>query len=216
MRILNIFLSVVLLVSLARSSSARMMGFDPETTFIDLEFFTNLFKKKLKKTVHIINNEDSPIIIEKAEVSDKGTKQFRDLKDGVDTYHIEVKNLTNREILAYEVTWTLKHPFEDYTYKKISANSIHLLKPLADQNLEFRRDKYFRDDAYYYVEITKVQFNDDESIWEAPEKEELYTQFDAIKKEIDLIKEQDLEQMSTDEIIEQTDAKLFNGDTSTK
>lgn len=191
-----------------------MMSFDPEATFIDLEFFTNMFKKQHSQIVHIINNEGSPVVILKAEVADKGTRRFPDLKDGVDDYQIKVINKSGRAILAYEVTWTLKHPFEDYTFKKISANSVDKLLPGKKQILEFRRDKYFRDDAYYYVEITKVEFNDDESIWEAPEHEQSFSELDALKKEIELMEEGDLEEMSTEEILEETGATLINGSTA--
>ena len=191
-----------------------MMSFDPEMTILDLEFITDLFKTRHKQTVHIINNPDSPVIVKAAEVSDKGTRNFKDLKDGVDDYQIEVQNVSGRPILAYETTWTLKHPFEDYTFKKITVNSVDPLLVGRSQKLEFRRDKYFRSDAYYYVEITKVEFDDDESVWEAPEHEETYTEFDAIKKEIDSIDEKDIDEMSTEELIENTGATLLNGSTT--
>lgn len=191
-----------------------MMSFDHEMTIIDLEDITNLFKKPAGQTVHVIDNADSPVKILKAEVFDKGTARFPDLKGGVDDYQIQVQNLTDRTILAYEVTWTLRHPFEDYTFKKITANSIDKLGPGKTQKLEFRRDKYFRADAYYYAEITKVEFNDDESIWEAPIHEDSFTELDALKKEIDSMEEEDIEDMSTDELIEKTGATLLNGSTS--
>lgn len=190
------------------------MSFDPEGTFIDLEDITNLFKRRHTQSVRILDNEDSPVKILKAEVSDKGTRRFKDLKDGVDDYEVKVKNVSGRVILTYEVTWTLKHPFEDFTLKKITANSVNKLKAGRSQVLDFRRDKYFRDDAYYYAEITKVVFDDDESIWEAPEHEESFTELDALKKQIESIKEEDIDEMSTEEIIEQTGATVINGDTS--
>jgi len=213
-KLLNLFFSIILLISLAQPGFARMMGFDPEMTFIDLEFFTNMFKKHHEQTVHIISNEGSPVVISEAVVADKGTKRFPDLHDGVDTYRVKVKNISGRPILAYEVTWTLKHPFEDYTLKKITVNSIDLLGQGSKQTLEFTKDKYFRSDAYYYVEITKVEFDDDESIWEAPEHEDIFTEFDAIKKEIDSIEEEDVDSMTKEELIEKTGGSLINGSTA--
>jgi len=213
-KLLNLLFSIILLIALAKPGLARMMSFDPEMTIFDFEYITNLFKKPHIQTVHILNSPDSPIVIRNVEVSDKGTRRFKDLKDGVDDYQIKVENVSGRAILAYEVTWTLKHPFEDYTFKKITANSTDQLAAGKLQKLEFRRDKYFRDDAYYYVEITKVEFDDDESIWEAPEHEEIYTKFDAIKKEIDALEEKGIDDMSTEELLESTGATLINGSTA--
>ena len=214
MKLFRLFFSIILLISLAEPSFARMMGFDPEMTIIDLEYITNFFKKPHKQTVHIINSSTSPVVIQKAEVSDRGTRRFKDLKGGVDDYQVKVKNVSGRRILAYELTWTLKHPFEDYILKKIRVNSIDALPPNETQKLEFRRDKYYRDDAYYYVEVTKVEFDDDESIWEAPSREDIYTQEDVIKKEIDSIEEKTLDDMSKDEIMKQTGTTLINGSTA--
>lgn len=196
-------------------SFSRMNQFSPETTFLDFEDITNLFHKRYKQAVNIYTSADSPITILKAEVSDRGTRRFPDLKGGVDDYQVKVRNVSGKLIRSYEVTWTLRHPFEDYTIKKISTNSIEKLGINRTQKLEFRRDKYFRDDAYYYVEITKVQF-DDESVWEAPEREEVYSELDAIKKEIESIDEKNIDDMTTDEIIEQTGATTINGAPATK
>ncbi len=168
-------------------------AFRTDMTFLDFEDITHFLNHPHKQVVHIINYDDSPIVIEKAEVSDRGTVFFKSLTGAVNTYSIKVLNKTTRRILAYEVTWVLKHPFEDYVFHKIRVNSVDPLGPGDKQTLKFRRDKHYRDDAYYYAEISKVEFDDDESIWEAPELEnkKTNTRMDALKEEIEALEGDD-------------------------
>jgi hypothetical protein len=197
----NIILSTTLLLSIAMlPSSARFFNFDPETTIIDLEDVFNLFKKRHRQTVKIVNNEDSPMKIFFAEVSDRGTRRFDDMKGAVDDFQVKVQNISGKPILTYEVSWTMRHPFEEYIIKKVSVNSIDKLDVGKTQKLEFRKDKYHRNDTFYYVEVTRVEF-EDETIWEAPEKEDdFFTQINSIKNEIDTLEEKSIEDMTLEEI----------------
>jgi hypothetical protein len=176
-------------------------GFRADMSFLDFEEITHLFKPKHKQVVHIITHKNSPVEIIEAEVSDRGTVFFEGFSGAKNTYSVEVKNTSGRDILAYEVTWVLKHPFEDYVFHKIHTNSINRLKANATQELKFRRGKHSRDDAYYYAEISKVEFDDNESIWEAPELEnyKVHTQLDEVKKQID-----DMEEVDGDSIDDET------------
>jgi hypothetical protein len=71
--------------------------------------------------------------------------------------------------------------------------------------MKFKRDKHFRDDAYYVIKIAKVQYADNNEVWEAPDDDE--TELDAIKKQIDSIEEKSIDDMSVDEIKETTEVK---------
>ena len=203
-RLIKIFLSIVLLTSALHPCSARIISFDPETNIIDLEDVFNLFKKRHKQSVKITHNQDSPVKVVYAEVSDKGTRRFEDMKGAVDDFQVKVQNISDKVVRTYEVTWSLRHPFEEYIIKKVTVNSINSLAVGKAEKLDFRKDKYHRDDIYYNVEITRVEF-EDESIWEAPEKEDdFFTQLDSIKKEIDSLEEKSIEDMSLEEIQEQS------------
>lgn len=200
----KIFLTLILLTSALFPCSARIMDLDPEASILDFEDIFNLFKKRHKQTVKITHNEDSPVKIIFAEVSDRGTRRFDDMKGAVDDFQVKVQNLSDKVVMTYEVTWTMRHPFEEYVIKKVTVNSINKLAIGKTQKLEFRKDKYHRDDTYYNVEITRAEF-EDESIWEAPEKEDdFFTQLDYLKKEINSIEEKDIEDMSLEEIKEKS------------
>jgi hypothetical protein len=126
------------------------------------------------------------------------------MKGAVDDFQVKVQNISDKVVRTYEVTWSLRHPFEEYIIKKVTVNSINSLAVGKAEKLDFRKDKYHRDDIYYNVEITRVEF-EDESIWEAPEKEDdFFTQLDSIKKEIDSLEEKSIEDMSLEEIQEQS------------
>jgi hypothetical protein len=201
-RLIRIFLSIAVLISVFNPSSARTIGFDPEASFFDFEDIVGLFKKQHKQTVKIIHNDDSPIEILRAEVSDKGTSRFKSLKGSVDDFQVMVQNISSKTILTYEVTWIMKHPFEEFLVKKLTVNSINQIIAGMTQKLEFRKDKYYRDDTYYYVELTKVEFEDG-TIWEAPEKEEdFFTQLDSLKKKINTLEEKSIDDMTIHEIKE--------------
>lgn len=176
-----------IIFSTLSAEAVNNRGFRPDMSFMDFEDITEYFHPKHKQTVHIIKHKDSPLEITKAEVSDRGTVFFSGLSGVKNTYSVNVKNNSGRKILAYEVTWVLKHPFEDYVFHKIHSNSIDPVKVDGIQTLKFRRSKHYRDDAYYYVEISKVEFDDDESIWEAPELKSFnqHSRLDAVKEQID-------------------------------
>lgn len=150
----------------------------------------------------MINHEGAPITIESASVSDRGTKGFAELKDAVNDFVVNVHNNSGRNVLSYQVAWTMKFPFEDYIVKKIKANSIELLKSGDEQELEFRRDKFFRDDVYYFVEISKVEFDDDRSIWEAPLSDETSTEYEKIQKELHELEEMGIDLSDKEEDID--------------
>ena len=205
----KVFLTLILLLSSVTALfAASNKGFRADMTFLDFEDITELFSPIHKQVVHVLNHDDSPLIIKDAEVSDRGTVFFKDLTGAQNTYRLKVKNVSGRRILAYEVTWVLKHPFEDYVFNKMTVNSINPVSAKGTQVIKFRRPKHYRDDAYYYAEISRVEFDDDESIWEAPELDEFdaTTRLEKIKKQIDGIDEVDLgEDELSDEMLEALD-----------
>ena len=138
---------------------------------IEWEDLVKYFKKPTQQSVHMINNYASPLSIMEASIYDQGSVRFENLTDVFHTYTAKVKNNTGRKILSYELTWTLKHPFQDFVFHTIKTNSIDPVEPAAEQVLKFRRDKHYREDAYYFVEVTKVQFSDTDQVWEAPKHE---------------------------------------------
>ena len=187
----------------------------PAKSFLDFEDFLLPFKKHHQQTVHIINHVGVPVSIIEARVDDRGSDHFSAFTGILDTYHLKVENVSGRTILAYRVAWTLKHPFQDWVYRKIEANSIDLFKPATVQTVSFKRDKHYRQDAYYYAEISKVEF-DDESIWEAPEHEDTMTVDDILKQELDALEEKSIEDLSLEELKEiapQVNGAVFESET---
>ena len=195
-----------------KTDALNNRGFQSDMTFIDLEDISSKYKNNNEQNVRIINHANSPIIIKNASVADKGTIAFKDLHSAQNTYEVEVQNTTNRLVLAYQVTWVLKHPFEDFIYHKIHTNSINKVDPNASQKLTFRRPKHFRDDAYYYVEISKVEFYDNESVWEAPDIDSFTagTQYDAIKEEIDSMPEDEIDLQALKKEIDQEEEEFID------
>ncbi|MDA0772788.1 MAG: hypothetical protein O3C63_07585 [Cyanobacteria bacterium] len=173
----------------------------PAKSFLDFEDFLIPFKKHHRQTVHVINHVDAPVLIVEARVDDRGSNHFKTFTGILDTYHLKVQNVSGKKILAYRIAWTLKHPFQDWVYRTIEANSIDLFMPGALQKVSFKRDKHYRQDAYYYAEISKVEF-DDETIWKAPEHDETMTAEDIIQQEIDAIEEKSIDDLSIDELKE--------------
>lgn len=197
------FLAAVLVISFFANTRAVAADpfFDPEAEFLDFEDIFKIFRKPNKEAIYIINDTDCPIEIIEAEIADRGTIRFKELKEAVSTYMVEVKNNSGRRILTYQVIWSLKHPFEKYVDNKLITNSINVLAPAKTQKLKFTKDKYFRDDAYYEVLISKVLF-DDGSTWEAPEENLILTKEDEVKNEINKIEEKSIDEMSKEEILE--------------
>lgn len=195
-----------------KTDALNNRGFHSDMTFIDLEDISDKYKKRNEQNVRIINHANSPIIIKNASVADKGTIAFKDLHSAQNTYEIEVMNMTSRLVLAYEVTWVLKHPFEDFVYHKIHTNSINKVDPNASQKLTFRRPKHFRDDAYYYVEISKVEFYDNESVWEAPDTDSFTagSQYDQIKEEIESMPNDEIDLKALKKEIEQEEEEFID------
>lgn len=165
--------SVILLTSIAALPSSAF--------FVEWEDLIPYFTKPKKQVVHAINNYGSPASIVDASVYDQGSARFKTLTDVFHTFTAQVKNNTGRRILSYELTWTMKHPFEDYVYHTIHTNSIDPLDANASQTIKFQRDKHFREDAYYFVEVTKVQFDDSDEVWEAPKHEATLTRWEGLK-----------------------------------
>jgi len=160
-------------------------SFSPARAFlIEWEDLVKYFKKPTQQSVHVINNYASPISILEASVYDQGSSRFKNLTDVFHTYTAKVVNNTGRTILSYELTWTLKHPFEDYVFHTIKTNSIDPVGPSAQQILKFRRDKHYREDAYYFVEVTKVQFSDTDQVWEAPKHEVTLSRWDNLNMQL--------------------------------
>lgn len=188
---ISLFILVFLLSNSLASQAVSNKGFRSDMTFMDFDDITNFFHKGHKNVVHIIKHADAPVSIVSAEVVDKGTLYFESLKGSQNTYEVKVHNDSGKDILAYQVHWILKHPFENYISHRIVANSIKSLKSGATQTFRFKRNKHFRDDAYYYVEISKVEFLDDENIWEAPDVEEYKRvgPMDKVKEEIDAMED---------------------------
>jgi hypothetical protein len=151
---------------------------------IEWEDLVKYFQKPKKESVHAINNYGSPISIIDVSVYDQGTARFKNLNNVFHTYTAKVKNNSGRPILSYELTWTMKHPFEDYVYHTIKTNSIERLDPYQDQVLQFRRDKHHREDAYYFVEVTKVQFTDTDQVWEAPKHDVTLSRWENLNMQI--------------------------------
>ena len=167
--------------------------------------FWNPFKRsnnKYTKTVRIINHEGVPVVITDASVRDNGSEKFNSLTGIYNNFEVKVKNTSARDVMAYRVAWTLKLPFQSWVDQKTEFNSVEVLHPGDQQLVGFRKDKYFRDDAYYYVEIVQVQFADDE-IWEAPKMEATATRLDKVQEEINAIEDKSLDDMSVDEIKQQ-------------
>jgi len=172
---LNYFLLVFLL----------MMSFNPSKAFlIEWEDLVQYFKKPTKQSVHVLNNYGSPLSITEASVYDQGSARFKELTNVFHTFTVNVKNNTSRTILSYELSWTMKHPFENYVYHTIKTNSIDPLAPSQNQIFKFKRDKHYRDDVYYFVEVTRVQFADSDDIWEAPIHETSLSSWESIKTQI--------------------------------
>lgn len=158
--------------------------------FLDWDYFTKRSQVRHERTVVITNHDDCPIQIKEASVHDEGSYRFKDLNDVFDTFTAEVKNLSDKKVLSYKIRWTMKHPFENFVYKQIVGNSVNSLDPGKEQELMFKKDRYFRDDTYYYVDIEEVQFIDEE-LWEAPDTEFVKTDYDKVLDEIESIKEVD-------------------------
>jgi hypothetical protein len=166
--------------------------------------FKKLFgdKNKHTKTVRIINHPEVPVEITSANVSDQGSEKFNSLTGIYNNFEVKVKNISNKDVMAYRVAWTLKLPFQSWVDERTELNSIEVLGPGEEQVLSFRKDRHYRDDAYYYVEIARAQFADDE-IWEAPEMEATATRLDKVQEEINSIEEKSVEDMSIEEIKQQ-------------
>lgn len=188
---LRLFILLTLICCFPATKAISNRGFQPDMTFLDFEDITDLFHKRYKQFVLPIKQVDSPVTILKAEVSDKGALIFESLKGAQNTYEVKVRNDSGKNILSYQVTWAQRHPFEDYIFHKIISNSINPLKAGAVQTFKFKRAKHYRDDAYYYVHISKVEFEDDESIWEAPDIDEYKRigPMDKVKEEIDAMED---------------------------
>jgi hypothetical protein len=171
----------------------------PAHSFLDFEELLRPFVNKHEQTVHIINHVGCPIVIDEARVKDEGSDHFRTFTGILDTYRLKVRNVSGKKILAYRVAWILKHPFENWVFRKIVANSIDLMDSGEIQTISFKRDKHYRQDAYYYAEVVKVEF-DDESIWEAPEHDETMTVDDILQQEIESIDETSIDDLSLDQV----------------
>lgn len=184
---------------------ALMSIVKPAYAFLEFEKIRTYFKKKdVSRIVKIINYPDAPIQITEGQVSDKGSATFGEMTGVFHNFKTKVTNISGKKILSYRVSWIIRHPFESWVYGKVEANSIKELNPGDSQEISFRRDKHFRDDAYYFVKISEVEF-DDQSTWEAPIEEETTARLDEIKKEIDAIKDKNIKDMSLDEIKEQVE-----------
>ncbi len=171
----------------------------PAKSFLEFEKFLIPFKKKHIQTVKIINHPDAPVEILEAKVADKGSEKTKTLTGIFNDFSVKVKNIGDKDIMAYRVAWTLKLPFQNWVDQRTEVNSIDVLPVGKEQSIHFKKDKFFRDDAYYYVEIMRVQFTD-ESIWEAPEIEETQTREDKVKEEIESIEEKSIKEMTLEEI----------------
>jgi hypothetical protein len=172
----------------------------------------NRSNNKYVKTVRIINHPGAPVEIVSANVSDKGSEKFNSLTGIYNNFEVKVKNTSSKNIMACRVAWTLKLPFQSWVDQRTELNSIEVLHPGDEQVLSFRKDRFYRDDAYYYVEIERAQFDDDE-IWEAPEIEATTTRLDKVQEEINSIEEQSIDEMSVDEIKQQM-KQAGNGNTA--
>jgi hypothetical protein len=151
---------------------------------IEWEDLKEYFQKPPRQSVHILNNYGSPVSILDASVYDQGSSRFKEFNNVFDTFTVNVKNNTGRTVLSYEISWTIKHPFENYVYHTIKTNSIDPLKPSQVQDLKFKRDKHYRDDVYYFVEVTRVQFSDSDEVWQAPIHETSLSSWESIKTQI--------------------------------
>lgn len=167
---------LVLIIALSVSPSAAFL-----IEWVDV---VSYFQKPHKQFVRILNNPGSPVSILEASIYDQGTARFKSLSNVFHTFTAKVKNNTGRKILTYELSWSIRHPYENFVYYKIKANSIDSLDIGQEQILQFRRDKYYRDDVYYFVEITRVQFADSDEVWEAPKHEASLTSLESIKTQI--------------------------------
>jgi hypothetical protein len=179
----------------------------PAKSFLGLGKLFNRSNNKYVKTVRIINHPGAPVEIVSANVSDKGSEKFNSLTGIYNNFEVKVKNTSSKNIMACRVAWTLKLPFQSWVDQRTELNSIEVLHPGDEQVLSFRKDRFYRDDAYYYVEIERAQFDDDE-IWEAPEIEATTTRLDKVQEEINSIDE-----MSVDEIKQQM-KQAGNGNTA--
>ena len=217
MRKLFVTLSILAL-SLTSAQAVSNRTIRADMSFMDFEDLSGLFKTKYKQVVRKINHADSPVKIVEAEVSDKGTNFFKGFVGVRNTFKVKVKNTSHKDVLAYQVSWVLKHPFEDYIFHRILTNSIHVLKPGKTQELSFKKNKHYRDDAYYYLEITKVEFDGVDEYWEAPEIEDYkqHTQLENVKKEIDEMGE-DMDLSNPDNIdLDTLKEQYGEGDSSKK
>lgn len=183
---------LLLFVALVLSSAQPAYSFD-------IDEIRDFFRKKHQQTVQVVNHVGCPVIIDDARVEERGSEHFRSFTGILDTYSIKVRNVSGRDVLAYKIAWTLKHPFQNWVFRRITANSIDEMHPGEVQTLSFKRDKHYRQDAYYYAEIEKVQFAD-ESIWEAPDYDETMTVDDILESEIKAMEEKSIDDMSLEDI----------------
>jgi hypothetical protein len=172
---LKYFLLVLILALSCTPSSAFLIEWE------DLKPF---FQKPQMQSVRVLNNYGAPVSILEASIYDQGSDRFKNLNNVFHTFTAKVKNNTGRTILSYELSWAMKHPFENYVYHTIKTNSIDSLAIGEEQILKFKRDKHFREDVYYFVEVTRVQFADSDEVWEAPKHETSLSSWENIKTQI--------------------------------
>ena len=133
----------------------------PAKSFIEFEKFLIPFQKKHIQTVKIINHPGAPVEILSAAVADKGSDMTKSLNGIFNDFSVKVKNTSGKDVMSYRVAWTLKLPFQSWVDRRTELNSIEVLHAGQEQELNFKKDKHFRDDAYYYVEIVRVQFSEE-------------------------------------------------------
>ncbi len=160
----NTKLILVILVSLlaANPSQAFFLDFD--------KFFEKRHNKKQKVNIQIINDESCPVEIIEADVSDKGGMKFKELKDIYHTFTTKVLNTSDDKVITYQLAWRIRLPFRDYVDHSVIVDSIESLEAGEEQSINFKRDKYFRNDASYIVQVTKVEL-DGNKLWEAKDLE---------------------------------------------
>lgn len=170
----------------------------PAESFLDGDELRKLFKETtISKEVIEVNHKGSPIIVFGASVQDTGSARFKNYTGVFNTYIVNIKNTSSSKVLRCQLKWIIKLPFKNYAERVITITNIKSMKPGDQQSLKFRTDKYYREDAVYFVEIAKVEF-DNGKIWEVDPS--AYTIYGLIKQDIDSINSYDAEVLNEGQV----------------
>ena len=135
--------------------------------------------------ITICEEEDAPVQITKAKILDKGTDLLK-IKRLEHSFITEATNLSEKEVLSYQIVWSRRLPFADYDVYQMRTNSVSPVAPGAEDKLVFRKPIHYRHDAYYEACVSKVMFSDKEE-WLSEQYYDVGGHWSSIKQELDSI-----------------------------